>query len=122
MTYKIINYTIPEITWYIYIRVGCSTLIGEYKVHESPRKCIYVLCWRYSGKMTFFTVYSLLLLFSVALLLHGQPNWSNMNSLCLEGYYCPAGADCSNNGSLCVKGVCEATTQQACLEGTIVAT
>ena len=33
MTPKIINYTIPEITWYIYIYVGCSTLIGEYKVH-----------------------------------------------------------------------------------------
>ena len=58
--------------------------------------------------MALFTVYSLLLL---APLLHG------LHSLCPEESYCPTGVDCSSNSSLCVKGTCEATPQQACLEG-----
>ena len=34
--------------------------------------------------------------------------------LCPEGFYCPAGLDCSSNNNLCVEGVCEATTADTC--------
>ena len=35
----------------------------------------------------------------------------------MGGYYCPAGSDCSNDSSLCVKGACEATPEEPCENG-----
>ena len=61
--------------------------------------------------MALFTAYSLLLLFTLAPLLHG------LHLLCPEGSYCPTGVDCSSNSSSCIEGTCEATPQQGCLKG-----
>lgn len=66
-------------------------------------------------EMALLTVYFLLLLFSMSPLLHATSH----GDLCPEGFYCPAGIDCSSNSTLCEAGICDDTTEENCEQGIV---
>ena len=55
----------------------------------------------------------LLLLCSMAPMLR-----ASFGFLCPKGFYCPAELDCSSDSTLCIEGVCQATTaENTCVQG-----